>query len=160
MLTSFGYLDIAAGETSDLPSAFPRHTTLGVDEDFDASTYPVVRIRIPRDGVYSVSARAWVTGWASGDDSGVTDGHQSVVLGVSTGTGDIDLDERPLAEHTLGMSTAAATLHTSHAGFPLEAAATIWAWVTNRTTHEATVNLKHLSVTYEAELGTVYSKGG
>lgn len=143
--------------TVPLQSEFPRHTSLGTDTDFDYSEFPVLKIIIPRDGIYSVSARASVT--ASDDPEGVE--HLStVVLNIFSDSpidGFVDTDQRTLEERTDEAASAETLLGCSQAGWPFVAGNRIWAGLENRTANLVYAQLWHLSVTYEAQLGTYYN---
>lgn len=158
MLTSYGETDFLPDDQSYLLSEWVRHTSLGVDVDFDVSDYPVVKIRIPRDGIYSMSARAYAHGHNDEDELHV---EEAVFFNLHTSQPEdfVDIDRRPLIEANSGWGGPEAQLSVSHAGYPCEAGDRIWVGVWNKTQGDITVSLRHLSVTYEAQLGTVFTKG-
>jgi hypothetical protein len=147
------------GDYKEVPSEFPRHTSLGVNTDFDVDSYPVVKIRVPVDGIYSVSARVYV----SGADPDFVQQFSFCEFTVWTNSefGDqVDWDRRPLCEEDSENDAPNGLLHVSHAGWPSRAGDLFWTALANRTAWPATAQLQHLSVTYEAALGEVFMKGG
>lgn len=155
MLCSYQVNSMFAHSTQDLSSEFIRHTTFGELFDFDAELYPTVRIRIPRDGIYSASGRVMVNNMNNSDAApGV-----ALFLMSNTVNGNlIDNDTRPLSGPAEGQSQGA--FHVSHAGYPFMLGDLIWLTVDNQSDYDIETQVGHLSVTYEAALGTVYNKGG
>lgn len=153
--TIYGETDFQPGNSGVISASQPFHTSLGIDKDFDASGFPDVRIRIPRDGIYSVSARVWAE---SVNDSEFVQTNSNFILTVTSTRGVVDKDMRTLAENDDESGAARARLHVSHAGFPFEAGDLIWATGRNDTTSDISAAVDSLSVTYEAEIGTVYHK--
>lgn len=141
-----------AGDYHELPGDFVRHTSLGADVDTDYGSGNL-RIRIPRDGVYSVSARASMS-------CSLLDGAQAMFFRVAcTSTPDlIDETYTELSPFIIGGGETPfgfATPLASHAGWPLFGGDVVYASLLVLGEAEYGASLAHLSVTYEAELGTV-----
>lgn len=135
----------------------PIHASLGADVDF-IYTDEGLSVRVPVDGVYSASARvmAFRQGDAPAEDASVWAELHSTWGEIGT----LDEDFSYLQpEPTSGRVLASAGL--SNAGFPLREGDEVYVFHSAYPgTGTLSTSLWHLSVTYEAPLGTVYFIGG
>lgn len=147
-LSSLQSTSVGSNETVSLATEWVFHFIN--EEDFDTTDTPVNRITIPRDGVYSVSARigAFVD-VASVEGLAGLNVHSNGAAGII-----IDSEMRPLTTFIAGTSVGAWLLG-SHAGWPFYAGDQIWLSAENRTAVSLDVRVGSLSVTYEAVLGNV-----
>lgn len=152
-LSSSSDVTLASDEEAALPAELARHSSFGADVDFDADLYPYNRIVIPVDGVYSVSARAALY---AGESESIFP-PRGALFAVNSGSIFPLVDED--ADYA-GSSERPAYLHVSHAGTPLHAGDRVWVRAANLNETPITIGLRHLSVTYEAELGTEWGKEG
>lgn len=143
MLGSSSGNDIEPADEQILATAEPRHTSLGVEVDFDLTSYPEGRIRVPRHGIYSISGGAVVVG--------ETDGLASLIAYTTGPFGAADIDTRLVS---------GGRLHAASAGWPLLQGDTVWLSGHNSTDATVTFFAGFLSVTYEAELGEVLAGSG
>lgn len=147
MLGTVNIDNVAPSDTALLSTEWWWHQS--EDNDFNTEFAPHVRIVAPRDGIYSVSARVFVTADAAANGLVGLNAHTNSSAGSV-----IDSEMRPLTEFEPGTSVAA-WLHTAHAGFPFYLNDNIWLAGENRTGSTVQMHVESFSVTYEAELGTV-----
>lgn len=142
-------VELAAGVTNTdiTPSAIVHywHSTNGASTDF-VTTTDSVGIKVPRDGVYSISALVYGTSNQAGDDCGIsvtsdtTDNlgiRSQTVTGttIDTGSGDV------------------AFLSLATAGVPVKAGTVFWVKGHNFAANPVVFQVEHFSVTYEAAMG-------
>lgn len=138
-----------------LPLNGIRHTSLGAEEDFDSDLFPAVRIRIPRDGIYSISGRSEAV---LGDANLASAAYLSIEADSDyVDYSGIDRDRQILIPDDDG-GNGVARLGVSHAGHPFKKGDLIWLAAMNASFQDMSFYPAHLSVTYEAKLGTVYNK--
>lgn len=133
-------------ETVFLTTDWPLHKI--ADEDFSSDSPPALRIVIPRDGVYSVSARVSVSAPAGILGLAGLNAHTSSYAGTV-----IDSEMRPLSFFDAGLDRA--WLGVSHAGWPFVAGDHVWIAGENRADLSVDMHVESFSVTYEAELGVI-----
>lgn len=150
-----GPVTIYPGEFIELAGS-PHHETLVGEDLLPGPADSFVKIRIPRDGIYSVSALVSVQAGTAplGTQVGIDlfGGNQYGFLGYDR----TQFIEDPAFEYPPD-----ATLNANCAGYPFLAGDTVWA-VGSHSAADAYVQMKlqELSVTYEAVLGTVYPAVG
>lgn len=148
MLTSVTDDEVGSNETKLLTTDWPFHHV--TDYDFDQVNPPAFQIVVPRDGIYSVSARVYIR--CGSPVAGL------VGLNAHTNSFVIDSEMRPLT--VFDDDSVATWLLVSHAGWPFTEADHIWLDAENRTDTTVTMRVETFSVTYEAELGIVTPPGG
>lgn len=158
MLASSTTIEIESGGIAELATNEPRHTSLGADVDFSDDT-PARRIRIPRSGIYSISARVHIESDFSDDPAMAAN---ILYLSAAT-TGPLGVVDTDFVHYGFGFGIV--TGHISHAGCPLNAGDVVWLIGQTNPVDvplpvAALVTVDSLSVTYEAELGTVFPPGG
>lgn len=130
-----------------------HHASLG-DDDFDEDG-TIVKVRIPRDGIYSVSTIVSVV------STGTPGAYATITLAGGSAYGYLGSDQRPVTENPFdpgGPQTA--VLQAGNAGYPFTAGETVWATGSHGDATAMSFSLLELAVTYEAKLGTVYQPGG
>lgn len=148
MLTATVDDEVATNETKLLTTDWPFHHV--TPYDFDQVDPPAFQIVVPRDGIYSMSARVYAN-----CESAVAG---LVGLNAHTGSYVIDSEMRPLT--AFDADIVGAWLVVSHAGWPFVEGDHIWIDAENRTAMTVTMRVESFSVTYEAELGIVTPPGG
>jgi hypothetical protein len=140
-----------------LPTNRARHTSFTDERDIDRTNYPYLRIRIPRNGIYSVSASVRVSASSSLASAATIRARSDSAYGSEIVraraylTADANGGDGAPGEGVLGVF---------HAGYPFNSGALVWLEGANSSQSELEMDPMHLSVTYEAELGIVHPVDG